>query len=260
MFKNIRYINDIGYQILEHIAKTNPSLFFERNKLRERLEETADIMGESPYKNKSINLETSLEPLNQISEDGPVTDADNAPIIRQALSGVSSADAADGLLWTSINCFALSHYIPIRWGKTILKHDDLKNTRFVKRHWLWPGIAGRTWNASARLWWLAELANRASRYSKMQERSLLEVMGNNVGLYHQLTSRTYLAANPQVVAAIYDVAIDGHGYIFKKSYANQLMKGLNLRAGSISFDFFDYDELYKIVESCLPPKEQGAIE
>lgn len=94
----------------------------------------------------------------------------------------------------------------------------------------------------------------------MQERSLLEVMGNNVGLYHQLTSRTYLAANPQVVAAIYDVAIDGHGYIFKKSYANQLMKGLNLRAGSISFDFFDYDELYKIVESCLPPKEQGAIE
>ena len=38
------------------------------------------------------------------------------------------------------------------------------------------------------------------------------------------------------------------------------MKALNMRAGNISFDVFDYDELYTIVESCLPPKERGATD
>lgn len=260
MIEDIRYISDDGYQILEGIALTDPGLFFGGKLLIEKMEDLADNLGKFPYAKKSINLETSLAPLNQIREDGPGTDADNAPILRQALSSVSPAEASDGLLWASINCFALSPYIPVRWGTSKLKQDDLKNTAFVKRHWLWQGTAGRTWNASARLWWLAELATRASEYSRNSVETLLEAMGNNVGLYHQLTSRTFLAANPQVVAAIYDVALDGSRHVFEKAYANQLMKALNMRAGNISFDVFDYDELYTIVESCLPPKERGATD
>ncbi len=260
MIENIPYINEVGNQILERLVLTDPSLFFGGRHLRDKLEDLAGDLGESPYSNKSINLETSLAPLNQIREDGPGTDADNAPILRQALSSVSPAEASDGLLWASINCFALSPYIPVRWGTSSLRRDDLQNTAFVKRHWLWQGTAGRTWNASARLWWLAELATRASEYSRNSVETLLEAMGNNVGLYHQLTSRTFLAANPQVVAAIYDVALDGSRHVFEKAYANQLMKALNMRAGNISFDVFDYDELYTIVESCLPPKERGATD
>lgn len=260
MIENIPYINDIGNQILERIVLTDPGLFFGGKNLRDKLEDLAGDLGESPYSDRSINLETSLAPLNQIREDGPVTDADYAPILRQALASVSPAGAADSLLWISINCFALSPYIPVRWGTSKLKKDDLKNTAFVKRHWLLQGTEGRTWNASARLWWLAELATRASDYSKNPVETLLETMGNNVGLYHQLTSRRYLSANPQVVAAIYDVALDGSEHIFEKTYANQLMKALNMRAGNISFDLFDYDELYEIVKSCLPPKERGATD
>lgn len=260
MIENIPYINDVGNQILERIVLTDPDLFFGGKYLRDKLEDLAGDLGESPYSDKPIKLETSLSPLNQIREDGPITDADNAPILRQALSSVSPAEAADGLLWTSINCFALSPYIPVRWGTSKLKQDNLKNTAFVKRHWLWQGTTSRTWNAAARLWWLAELATRASDFSKNSVETLLDAMGNNVGLYHQLTSRTYLAANPQVVAAIYDVALDGSRHLFEKTYANQLMKALNMRAGNISFDVFDYDELYEIVENCLPPKERGATD
>lgn len=260
MIEKVRYISDEGYQILEDIAQTDPGLFFGGNLLIEKMEDLADNLGRSPYDKKSIHLETSLAPLNQIREDGPLTDADNAPILRQALASVSPAEAADGLLWISINCFALSPYIPVRWGTSKLKQDDLKNTAFVERHWLLQGTDSRTWNASARLWWLAELATRASEYSKNSVETLLEAMGNNVGLYHQLTSRRYLSANPQVVAAIYDVALDGSRHLFEKTYANQLMKALNMRAGNISFDVFDYDELYEIVENCLPPKERGATD
>lgn len=257
MLEQVPYVNDTGYQILARIAQVWPDLFFEGKRLREKLEELANELDASYY-DRSITLDTALTPLNQIREDGPGTDADNAPIIRQALSDITPALASDGLLWASINCFALSRYIPVRWGRTNLRQDDLKNTAFVTRHWLWKGTEGRTWNAAARLWWLAELANRADEFSKNSEETLLYTMANNVGLYHQLTSRRLLAANAKVVAAVYDVALDGSEHIFEKAYANQLMKALNLRAGTVSFDLFGYDELYEIVEKSLPPKERGA--
>ena len=251
MIERVPYVNDIGYQILDRIAVAWPDLFYEGKRLRGKLDELADEQ-DGPWYDGSIALDASLTTLNQIREEGPGTDADNAPIIRQALS-ITPAEASNRLLWTSINCFTLSRYIPVRWGKS-----NLKSTAFVKRHWLWKGTESRTSNAAARLWWLAELANRASEFSKNSVETLLETMANNVGLYHQLTSRTFLAANAKVLAAIYDVALDGSEHILDFSYANQLMKALNLRAGTVSFDLFGYDELYKIVEESLPPKGRGA--
>ena len=257
---NIQQLNDTGYQILEGIAHRAPNLFFAGRFLKEELDREASWQGEDVYTDKPIELDVTLQPLNQVRESGPATDAYYAPLVRQALSNLSPASASDGLLWTSINCFVLSSYIQARWG------SHHKTYQFVKRHWLWLGTEGRTWNASARLWWLAELANRASRFSNYSEETLLEAMAGEVGLYHQLTSRRYLAANAKVVAAIYDVVLDNVGhdeynnYIFKKKYANELMKALNLRAGAISFDIFDYGELYELVEESLPPKEGGATE
>lgn len=262
MLNNISRLNEIGYKILDELADSSPDIFLEGDteNLRSLIEERASKEGDSPYRSESIQLEVPLNPLNQLEQAGPDTDAYYAPLVRQAVSGISPAQATEDSFWASINCFALSPYIPVRWGTSKLKQGNLKNTAFVKRHWLWQGTTSRTWNAAARLWWLAELATRASEYSKNSVETLLDAMGNNVGLYHQLTSRTYLAANPQVVAAIYDVALDGSRHLFEKTYANLLMKALNMRAGNISFDVFDYDELYEIVESCLPPKERGATD
>lgn len=253
---DIPQLTDTGYHILEVIAHRTPTLFFAGlRRLKEELDREANLYGDDAYTDQPIKLDASLHLLNQVRESGPVTDAYYAPQVRLALSSLSPAGASDGLLWTSINCFALSPYIQARWGS----HNV--NTRFVQRHCLWLGTEGRTWNASARLWWLAELANRASRFSKHTEATLLEAMADNVGLYHQLTSRRYLAANAKVVAAIYDVVLDDeihNKYIFEKRYANELMKALNLKAGTISFDILDYDELYEIVESSLPPLGAGA--
>lgn len=260
MIKQIPYLNDTGYQKLEQIALAWPGLFFEKFRLVNKLEELAIDRGESyeSWYDGYITLDMSLSPLNQIRKIGPGTDANNAPIIHQALSSYTPAMVSDRLLWTSINCFALAHYIPVRWGTTNLRQNELKNTKFVTRHWLWIGTDGRTWNAAARLWWLAELATRASEHSKNSVETLLETMANNATLYNGLISRRYLTANAKVVAAIYDVALDGSEHIFKKNYADQLMKALNLRAGTVSFDLFGYDELYEIVEKSLPPKERGA--
>lgn len=259
MLNNIPRLQNDGYKILEELADESPSLFLDGDavELRNRIEERAKENGDLPYHAKDIELEVSLDPLNQLEQAGPDTDANYAPLVRQAVSGISPAQAAEDSFWTSINCFVLSPYIKVRWSTSSLKESNL--SKFVKNHWLWNDRPRRS-NASARLWWLFETAQRASRFSKYSAETLLENMADNVELYHQLTDRTYFAANPLLVATVYDIAIEKNRYLFDKPYPNELMKALNMRAGNISFDVFDYDELYEIVESCLPPKERGATD
>ena len=257
MLNSIPMLNEDGYLIVDELAEETPGLFLkgDMDELRKRIEERADKNGDSPYHSKKIELEAPLDPLNQIEQSGPGSDAHYAPLVRQAVSGISPAEAAGDTLWTSINCFAISPYVTVRWSTSHLKKALPIN--FVKNHWLW-NTRPRISNAAARLWWLYETAYRAAEYSKYSKEQLLEFMADNVELYHQLTDRTYSAANPILVAAVYDLAIEKHDYLFGKPYPNQLMKALNLRAGTVSFDLFEYDELYEIVEKSLPPKERGA--
>lgn len=123
---DIPQLNDTGYQILEGMARRAPKLFFAGKFLKEELDREASWQGEDVYTDKPIKLDVTLQPLNQVRESGPATDAHYAPLIRQSLSSLSPAEASDGLLWTSINCFALSSYIQARWG------SHHKHTRFVK--------------------------------------------------------------------------------------------------------------------------------
>ena len=257
MLNNIPRLTEEGYMIVEELAEENPGLFLkgDMGELRKHIEEESNKTGDSPYHSKKIELEAPLDPLNQIEQSGPGTDAHYAGLVRQAVSGISPAEATEDSLWASINCFAISPYVTVRWSTSHLKKSNPVN--FVKNHWLWNNKP-RISNAAARLWWLFETAHRAAEYSKYSTEQLLEFMADNVELYHQLTDRTYSAANPILVAAVYDLAIDKYNHLFDKPYPNQLMKALNLRAGTVSFDLFGYDELYKIVEESLPPKGRGA--
>lgn len=257
MLNNIPRLSESGYQALEELVEDSLDLFLEGDtvELYNRIEARVD--GNPAFQSKGIELSVPLGPLNQIERAGPDTDAYYAPLVSQAVDNLSPADAASYLLWSSINCFVLSPYITVRWSTSKLKKSNPSS--FVRNHWLWnkkPRIS----NASARLWWLFETAHRGSQFSRYSADTLLDYMANNVELYHQLTDRAYIAANPRLVAAIYDIAIDKHDYLFDKPYPNELLRALNLRAGTISFDVFNYDELCEIVESCLPPKERGATD
>ena len=250
-------LSDHGYRILDELARANPVLFTKSatDELQQRLEADAKKGGEFPYQAKQLELEVALNPLNDIEQPGPDSDAHYAPLIRQAVGGITPAQAADDLLWASINCFAVSPYISVRWKTSNLRNSN--PSKYVRDHWLWNSRP-RISNASARLWWLAERANRASEYSIHSPETLLESMADNVGLYHQLSDRVYFAASPVLVAAIYDVVLAGNEYVYRRPMANQLLRTLNIKAGNMSFDILDYDELYEIVESSLPPLGAGA--
>lgn len=251
----MRLLNDSGYDALLTLAESEPRLFVQGNpdELRRRMERAgrlehgpdAELYGER------LPMQVSLADLNHLQRGGPASDAEYAPILRQA-AGSSVSLVANPLLWATLNCFNLHQYVPVRWESSNLQQTS---TNFVRRHWLqYSGSDGRKWNAAARLWWLGEMAARASNHSQHSQDDLLTAMAGNVNLYHQTIDRTFLSSNPRLLAAVWDVFLDGNEHLRTTKDANELMTALNLRAATLSFDFLDYDELRDIVEEAKPPK------
>ncbi len=58
----------------------------------------------------------------------------------------------------------------------------------------------------------------------------------------------------RLLAAVWDVFLDGNEHLRTTKDANDMMTALNLRAATLSFDFLDYDELRSVVEEAKPPK------
>ena len=244
-------VNEAGYKALRSLADTQPELFTQPdpNRLREAMRKDA---GTENIWRETVALECSLEPLNSVRQSGPDTDAYYARIVREALSRISLSDASDELLWASVNCFAVADYVPKRWDTSNTRNT--KPGQFVDRHWLRGGPDGRESNAVARLWWLGEISERVSRFSKYSADELLDAMANNVNLYHQTLARRYIVSNPRLVAAIYDIAIDGNEHLFQTKHANQMFKSINVRAGATALDLLEDDDLRAIVKEALPPK------
>ncbi len=251
----IRLLNDSGYYALLSLAESEPQLFIQGkpDELRRRMERAGRVEHgpDAELYGEWLNMPVSLSELNRLQKDGPTSDAEYAPVIRQAV-GNSVVHAANQLLWATINCFELPKYVPVRWRTSNL---DQTTQRFVYRRYLqYSGADGRKWNAAARLWWLGEMAARASEHSEHSFDVLLATMAGNVNLYHQTYDRTFLSSNSRLLAAVWDVFLDGNQHLRTTKDANDLMMTLNLRAATLSFDFLDYNELRAVVEEAKPPK------
>lgn len=251
----MQLLNDSGYDALVSLAESEPQLFIHGNpdELRRRMERTGRVEHgpDAELYGERLNMPVSLSELNRLQSYGPGTDAMYAPLMRGAVDP-AAAPAANRLLWATINCFELPQYVPVRWKSSNLNQAT---ERFVSLRYLqYSGSNGRKWNAAARLWWLSEMAHRAATYSQHSEEQLLAAMSGNVQMYHQTIDRTFLAANPRLLAAIWDVFLDGNDYLDNNKVASDMMMALNLRAATLSFDFLDYDELRAVVEEAKPPK------
>lgn len=251
---SISIVNEEGYKALHSLAAKDPSLF--TNPSPERLKErmVAEAGTELVW-DRNMELKGALDSLNAETSEGPGPDGAHARTLRAALPGISLSKASDARLWASVNCFALAEYVPVRWQTSNTRNSNPAN--FVINHWLqFSGDKGRESNAAARLWWLGELAERVSRYSGAGHTAdeLLDAMSGNVNLYHQVLDRTYLAGNTRLLAAIYDVFLDGNEHLRITKNASEMMKSLNIRAAAMALDMMDYNDLRAVVEGAKPPK------
>ncbi len=244
-------LNSDGLRLVEKLAYTAPHLFFEADMIqfKNELDELAAQGEVSPYDSQNIKLVAPIDSLNRLKRKGPGSDFHYAPIIHRALADNPPEYMNQGWFWSSINSFVLSSYVSMRWDSGLRRSNPGK---FVKRHWLWIGAHGRLWNGSARLWWLAEYAHRASEFSEHSAETLINAMADNRELYTRIMSRSFAIRNPTVVAAIYDVVLADNSYLYKRSNIIQLLKSLKIKADT--FDILDYEELHQIVINSLPSR------
>ena len=248
----LHIVNEEGYKALSNLASDKPQIFTNPQgyNLRELMileAETDDVW------KQTLDLQDDLLSINSEETAGPSTDAIHARTLRKAMPHITAADAIDDNLWASMNCFALGNYVPTRWSTS----NNLKSNpaNFVWAHWLQHNSSdGRKWNAAARLWWMGELAERVSQYSEHTAEEIIDKMAGDVNFYHQIIDRPYLAANPKLMAVLYDVFFDDNEHLGMTKNINELLKGLNIRAAANALDLMDYDQLRSIVEEAKPPK------
>ena len=248
----LQIVNEEGYKALRNLALAKPQTFInpQNHNLESLMIEEA---GTQDVWKQTLNLEENLDSINAEKTAGPSSDAVHARTLRAALPQITAADAIDGNLWASINSFGLDRYIPTRWSTSNNKTGNPAN--FVRDHWIqYDRSDGRKWNAAARLWWMAELAERVSQYSEHDSDEIIDMMAENVNFYHQIIDRPYLAANPKLMAVLYDVFINGNQHLSMTKNINELLKSLNIRAAASALDLMDYDQLRNIVEEATPPK------
>ena len=250
--ESLRIVNDDGYKALRRLAENNPSCFI--NPAGQQLEQLmAEEAGTDEVWGPRLDLHEDLASLGEETEAGPRRDTVHAKTVRKALAGLTPAEASNGYLWASFNCFAIPQYVPVRWSTS--NNKGTKPSNFVLDHWIqYSGSDGRKWNAAARLWWMGELADRIAHYSEHTPDELLATMAGNVNFYHQTIDRTYLAANPRLLAILYDVFLDGNEHLNVTKAVSDMLKSLNIRAGANALDMMDHDELRSIVEEAKPPK------
>ena len=242
-----------GLRVLNNLANEHQPWFLSADS--DRIKHEVELRCPGTGFDRDVDLGLSLDELSRFASRGPEKDGEHAPVVREALGGLTLVDATDARLWASVSCFALGAYVPTRWESATLK-TRAERTSWIARHWLdGAGRSGfRLWNAAARLWWLTEIASRASKYSSFDRDQLLQTFSTKVNLYHQIMSRPYLASNSQVIAIIHDIAIDGNEHLFSTRHINELLKPLNQRAGYTVLESLNKEELRALVKKCLPPK------
>ena len=244
----IERVNNAGFKLLADLAKEQPLLFINPDIVRLKAVMKERAGHDKLWESQKILLSESLDCINMIETKGPATDAESARILRHAFSQIQITDIVDRNFWASLNCFALANYVPIRWSTSNL--IDRNPSRFVLNHWLENDRKG---NATMRLWWLGEIAERTAPFSeRYQADALLEAMSKRVNLYHQILDRTNITPNWRLNAAIWDYALNGHEQLFKTGIANQLLQRLNLRASTVSLDLLDDKQLRELVREATP--------
>ena len=253
------FVNENGLASLKALSQEKPDLFLDANPdaLVVAMEER---VGTSDLWDAPLDLKADLSSLNEVEQGGPDTDARNARLVRNGLGHLPPSEGLNEHRWDSINCFVLPRYASVRWSHVQPK-DPERLPSFVARHWLNGGQVGaRQDNSIARLWWLGELSERAAEHTDMYSADeLLDAMAGNVNLYHQLLSRPILLSRSKLVAAIYEVFLDGNDYLGSTKYANQMLGSLNFMAAQVSLDLMDVSELRDAVEEAKPPKDPQAV-
>ena len=151
-----------------------------------------------------------------------------------SLHGITPRVATDSLMWAWMTHFRLHAYGIQRWRRQ--GNTNLNN--YVRNHWFVRDESESLWNGNtaSRLWWLADLAYRAARFSggSVKVNDAVEHFANHAEHYHILRRRS-LTRSPVILAELVRSLLNEAQGIKDDGVAS-LWSRLNLNAGTRLLD------------------------
>ena len=128
-----------GLRVLNNLANEHQPWFLSADS--DRIKHEVELRCPGTGFDRDVDLGLSLDELSRFASRGPEKDGEHAPVVREALGGLTLVDATDARLWASVSCFALGAYVPTRWESATLK-TRAERTSWIARHWLARKIRG----------------------------------------------------------------------------------------------------------------------
>ena len=164
------------------------------------------------------------------------TDAENALIVYQALSGLSSHQASIERMWVYLCHCDCPQYVAARWLSSRPEKDE-EAVREVRNHFFAVGNRALIRdNAVSRLWWLGKIAHDVD---PRNPREFLTILLHRQDVRSALIERPSVSTNRRVLRGIYEVMrehwSDG-GALFARDAFRAWMVALNRRGGVVLLD------------------------
>ncbi len=171
------------------------------------------------------------------------TDVDNALVVYDALSELTSHQASIERLWVYLSHCDCPQYIATRW-MTRRPEKDEDATRDVRNHFFATGNRALIRdNGVSRLWWLGKIAHDVD---PANPREFLTILLHRQDVRSALIERPSVSMNRRVLRGIYEVMQDhwaNGGALFERDAFRRWMVSLNRRGGVVLLDAVPQDAL-----------------
>ena len=175
------------------------------------------------------------------------TDVDNALIVYEALSGLTSHQASIERMWVYLCHCDCPQYVTERWlGQRPEKDEDA--VQKVRNHFFAAGNRALIRdNGLARLWWLGKIAHDTDPENP---REFLTILLHRQDVRSALIERPSVSTNRRVLRAIYEVMREqwsNGGALFTREAFRSWMIALNRRGGVVLLDVLPEEALGQLL-------------
>ena len=164
------------------------------------------------------------------------TDAENALIVYQALSGLTPHQASIERMWVFLSHCDCPDYVAARWLSRRPEKDE-EAVREVRNHFFAVGNRALIRdNAVSRLWWLGKIANDVDPENPGE---FLNLLLHRQDVRSALIERPSVSMNRRVLRGIYEVMQEhwsNGGTLFARGTFRAWMIALNRRGGVVLLD------------------------
>ena len=175
------------------------------------------------------------------------TDVDNALLVYDALSELTSHQASIERLWVYLSHCDCPQYVAVRW-MTVRPEKDEDATRDVRNHFFATGNRALIRdNGVSRLWWLGKIAHDVD---PANPREFLTILLHRQDVRSALIERPSVSMNRRVLRGIYEIMQDhwaNGGALFERDAFRRWMVSLNRRGGVVLLDALPQEALASLL-------------